>query len=80
MTGDVASQTASGSRAICGVMLESHLIEGRQEIANGRQGLRYGQSVTDACIGWETTLEVLERLAEAVRRQHPLDPSVVESK
>jgi 3-deoxy-7-phosphoheptulonate synthase len=37
--------------------------------------LRYGQSVTDACIGWETTLEVLEPLAEAVRRRRSLDPS-----
>jgi 3-deoxy-7-phosphoheptulonate synthase len=64
---DVASQIAGGSRTICGVMVESHLIEGRQDIINGRQGLRYGQSVTDACIGWETTVEVLERLAAAVR-------------
>lgn len=64
---DVADQIARGSRAICGVMLESHLVEGRQEIVNGRQGLRYGQSVTDACIGWETTAEVLERLATVVR-------------
>jgi len=64
---EVASQIGGGSRAICGLMLESHLFEGRQEIVNGRHGLRYGQSVTDACIGWETTVEVLERLAEAVR-------------
>jgi len=64
---DVASQIGGGSRAIFGLMLESHLFEGRQEIANGRQGLRYGQSVTDACIGWETTVEVLERLAATVR-------------
>jgi len=64
---DLAGQIAGGSRAICGVMLESNLVEGRQEIVNGRQGLRYGQSVTDACIGWETTVEVLERLAGAVR-------------
>ena len=65
---DVTAQIAAGSSAICGVMLESHLIEGRQEIVNGRRGLRYGQSVTDACIGWETTVEVLDRLADAVRR------------
>jgi 3-deoxy-7-phosphoheptulonate synthase len=64
---DVASQIGSGSRAICGVMLESHLFEGRQEIVNGRSELRYGQSVTDACIGWETTVETLEQLAAAVR-------------
>jgi len=77
---DVADQIAKGSRAICGVMLESNLIEGRHEIVNGRQGLRYGQSVTDACLGWETTVEVLERLAEAVLRRRSLDPSAVERK
>ena len=75
VAGDAAGQIASGARAICGVMLESHLIEGRQEILNGRHGLRYGQSVTDACLGWETTVEVLEQLAEAVRRRRSLDPS-----
>src|SRR5271154_1804427 len=64
---DVAGQIAAGSPAICAVMLESHLIEGRQDIQQGRHGLRYGQSVTDACIGWETTTEVLEQLAAAVR-------------
>jgi len=64
---DVASQIGGGFRAICGLMLESHLCEGHQQIVNGRQGLRYGQSVTDACMGWETTVEVLERLAAAVR-------------
>jgi 3-deoxy-7-phosphoheptulonate synthase len=64
---DLAGQIRGGSRAICGLMLESHLFEGRQEIVEGRHGLRYGQSVTDACIGWETTVEVLERLAAAVR-------------
>ena len=68
---DVASQIGGGSRAICGLMLESHLFEGRQEIMNGRQGLRYGQSVTDACMGWETTVDVLERLAAAVRSIKP---------
>ena len=68
---DVANQIGLGSRAICGLMLESHLFEGRQEIVNGRQGLRYGQSVTDACMGWETTVEVLQRLAAAVRSVKP---------
>lgn len=64
---DIAQQLASGSDRICGVMLESHLIEGRQDIVNGRSGLRYGQSVTDACIGWETTVGVLQDLAGAVQ-------------
>jgi len=66
---DVAAQIAAGSRGICAVMLESHLLEGRQDIRDGRNGLRYGQSVTDACIGWEVTTAVLARLADAARRR-----------
>ena len=62
-------QVAGGSFALCGVLLESHLVEGRQDIRDGRRGLRYGQSVTDGCIGWDATTGVLERLAEAVRRR-----------
>lgn len=64
---DIAQQLAGGGDRICGVMLESHLIEGRQDIVKGRSGLRYGQSVTDACIGWETTVDVLQDLAGAVK-------------
>ena len=63
----VADQIAGGSRAICGVMLESHLVEGKQAITDELKDLRYGQSVTDGCIGWEQTAAVLERLAAAVR-------------
>lgn len=63
----VAEQIAGGSSAICGVMLESHLVEGKQPIVNGRNDLRYGQSVTDACIDWDTTVSVLDQLAAAVR-------------
>jgi 3-deoxy-7-phosphoheptulonate synthase len=66
---DIARQVADGSSAIAGVLLESHLVEGRQDIVNGRTGLRYGQSVTDGCIGWEATAGVLEALAHAVRRR-----------
>jgi 3-deoxy-7-phosphoheptulonate synthase len=66
---DVGAQIASGSRGICAVMLESHLVEGRQDIRDGRGGLRYGQSVTDACIGWEATTQVLAKLADAARRR-----------
>ncbi|KAI9021086.1 3-deoxy-7-phosphoheptulonate synthase [Hyaloraphidium curvatum] len=62
---DPASRTADG---IFGVMIESHLKEGRQNIpAEGPQGLAYGQSITDACISWENTVAVLDQLAEAVR-------------
>ncbi|MDB5870711.1 MAG: 3-deoxy-D-arabinoheptulosonate-7-phosphate synthase [Ramlibacter sp.] len=64
---DIARQLASGSRVIAGILLESHLAEGRQDISNGRAGLRYGQSVTDGCIGWDSTVRVLDDLAGAVR-------------
>jgi 3-deoxy-7-phosphoheptulonate synthase len=68
----VADQIASGSVAIFGVMLESNLVEGRQDIVEGRKGLRHGQSVTDGCIDWEDTVRVLERLADAVRQRREL--------
>ncbi len=64
---DIARQLAAGSTAIAGVLLESHLVEGRQDITSGREGLRYGQSVTDGCIGWDSTVDVIEGLARAVR-------------
>jgi 3-deoxy-7-phosphoheptulonate synthase len=62
---EVGAQVASGSGAIVGVMLESFLVEGRQD-PRPRAELRYGQSITDGCIGWETTVAVLEGLAESV--------------
>jgi len=65
----LADQLAAGSSAICGVMLESNLVEGKQAITDGRNNLRYGQSVTDACIGWDQTVAVLEGLAAAVRQR-----------
>jgi 3-deoxy-7-phosphoheptulonate synthase len=65
---DVASQIANGDERIFGVMLESHLKEGRQDLVPGRE-LEYGVSITDACIGWETTVPTLELLAEAVRKR-----------
>ena len=61
------------SSMIMGVMLESNLVEGRQDIpASGPAGLKYGQSVTDACISWETTIPVLDRLREGVRARRQL--------
>ena len=63
---DVAAQVAAGNAAIVGVMLESFLVAGRQDHDGGAQ-LRYGQSITDACMDWDTTSEVLEQLATAVR-------------
>src|SRR5512134_5171 len=68
---DIAGQMARGERRIIGVMVESHLVEGRQEALPG-EPLRFGQSITDACLGWKDSLEVLETLASAVkeRRKH----------
>ena len=58
---------------IMGVMLESNLVEGRQDIpASGPAGLKYGQSVTDACISWEQTVPALERLRQGVRGRREL--------
>ncbi|HUR89497.1 MAG TPA: 3-deoxy-7-phosphoheptulonate synthase [Ramlibacter sp.] len=62
---DISRQVANGSGVIAGVLLESNLVEGRQDIANGRGALRYGQSVTDGCIGWDETVAVLEQLARS---------------
>ncbi|EUC54494.1 phospho-2-dehydro-3-deoxyheptonate aldolase, partial [Rhizoctonia solani AG-3 Rhs1AP] len=67
---DITSQLESSDTAphIMGVMLESNLVEGRQNIpSTGPAGLKYGQSVTDACISWEATIPVLDRLREGVR-------------
>ena len=59
---DVATQVAAGQDGISGVMLESFLVPGRQDLGGD---LIYGQSVTDACMGWDPTVEVLEHLATA---------------
>lgn len=61
---DIAAQVSDGQRAIVGVMLESFLVDGRQDLTGGE--LTYGQSITDACIGWETTEDALRTLAAAV--------------
>jgi len=63
---EVASQITRGDDRIIGAMIESHLKSGRQDLLPGRE-LVYGQSITDACIGWEETVPLLEKLAEAVR-------------
>jgi len=66
---DIARQLAAGDERIVGVMVESHLVAGRQDHAQGTpvENLTYGQSVTDACIGWDDSVTVLETLAEGVR-------------
>ena len=65
---DVAGQLRAGDDRIFGVMVESHLKEGRQDLTPGRP-LEFGQSITDACLGWEDSLAVLETLAAAVRER-----------
>ena len=65
---DVAGQMANGEDRIIGVMVESNLKEGRQDLKPGVT-LEYGKSITDACIGWEDSLTVLDVLAEAVRQR-----------
>ncbi len=62
---NVADQISSGSKEIFGVMIESHLVEGRQDLKPGCD-LVYGQSITDACIGWEDTEKLLVTLSDAV--------------
>ncbi|HYD56914.1 MAG TPA: 3-deoxy-7-phosphoheptulonate synthase [Burkholderiales bacterium] len=66
VAGDIGAQLAAGERRIVGVMVESHLFEGRQELQPGKK-LAFGQSITDPCLGWDQSVRVLEGLAEAVR-------------
>ncbi|MNJ81141.1 Phospho-2-dehydro-3-deoxyheptonate aldolase, Phe-sensitive [compost metagenome] len=70
---------AGGDTRIVGVMVESHLVGGRQDLIPGKE-LVYGQSVTDGCINWEDSLGVLEGLAEAVKqRSHVKDLDACDS-
>jgi 3-deoxy-7-phosphoheptulonate synthase len=62
---EIAGQLALGERRIVGVMVESHIVGGRQDLVPGKP-LTYGQSITDGCIDWPTSVTVLERLADAV--------------
>jgi len=68
---DIAHQLKTGQDNIFGVMIESHLLEGRQDIEAG-SSLIYGQSITDACIGWDDSKMLLVELAEAVRDKRKL--------
>jgi len=63
---DIARQIAAGERRIVGAMVESHLVEGRQDLEKGKP-LVFGQSITDPCLGWDDSVKLLERLAEGVR-------------
>ena len=67
---NVANQIANGAHEICGVMIESHLVEGNQNgEGKSKDLLTYGQSITDACIGWDDTETVLKELADAVEKR-----------
>ncbi len=63
---DIARQISEGENAIASVMIESHLVEGNQSM-DDLNNLEFGKSVTDACVSWETTVEMLDKLAESVR-------------
>ena len=63
---DVAEQISIGNQSLRGFMLESHLVEGNQSITDN---LTYGQSITDACMNWDDTLNCLQVISEAVRKR-----------
>jgi 3-deoxy-7-phosphoheptulonate synthase len=65
---DIAARLEAGEHRIVGVMIESHLVGGRQDLVPGKP-LRYGQSITDGCLDWDASATVLARLADAVRRR-----------
>ena len=65
----ISQQIESGNKNISGVMIESHLVEGNQKISDS---LTYGQSITDACIGWDDTVTCLEKLSNAVKKRRGL--------
>ena len=70
---DIARQISAGEERIIGVMIESNLFAGRQDVMPG-VALTYGQSITDGCIDWNTTVEVLNRLADAVAARRTVQP------
>jgi len=75
---NLADQVAGGNRGLIGVMIESHLVAGRQDAAPNK-ALTYGQSITDACLGFEATIPVLEGLARAVQaRRRTASQKVIE--
>lgn len=73
---DVGAQVAAGDKRIVGVMVELNLVAGRQDLVPGKD-LVYGQSITDGCIDWETTVTALEKLAEAVEERRRVTGQLV---
>ena len=72
VTRDIATQVGRGNRSIFGLMLESNLVEGRQDVVEG-EPLTFGQSITDPCMSWDDTLPLLQELAAAVRLRRTVD-------
>ena len=72
---DIGNQIAAGDTRIVGVMIESHLVAGRQDLVPGKE-LIYGQSVTDGCIDWDSSVAVLEGLANAVKQRRLVQSAV----
>jgi len=72
---DLAAQIAGGSTQIMGVMIESNIVEGRQDVGTNPKALKYGQSITDACISFWDTIKVLENLAVAVDKRREVTNS-----
>jgi 3-deoxy-7-phosphoheptulonate synthase len=66
VTDSISQQLEAGETRIVGVMVESHLVGGRQDLVPGTP-LNYGQSITDACLGWDDSVKLLDRLAAGVR-------------
>jgi 3-deoxy-7-phosphoheptulonate synthase len=76
---DIARQIEGGEQRIMGVMIESHLKAGRQDLVAG-QPLTYGQSVTDGCIGWDSSIDVLDRLAASVKTRRARERTAVRAR
>ena len=72
VTRDIATQVGRGNHSIFGLMLESNLVEGRQDVVEG-EPLTFGQSITDPCMSWDDTLPLLQELAAAVRLRRSVD-------
>lgn len=66
---DIAGQVGEGNRSIRGVMIESHLNQGNQKGSSDFESLKYGVSITDSCVNWDTTLEMIKSLSEAVQKR-----------
>ena len=75
---DVARQVEGGDERLFGVMIESHLVEGRQDHEPGKP-LVYGQSITDGCVAWDASVQMLERLANAVKKRREVVSSALDA-